>query len=81
LAMPSIPSWQKLNFTMCEMNPSSLEIDVSAVHRQKDIYKLFGSELDEDEGSPSTIENIFCARQLVTNRLNDIYIIKYQVVK
>ena len=43
------------------MNPSSLDNDFSAVQRQKDMYKLFGSELIDDEGSPSTIENIlFC---------------------
>jgi hypothetical protein len=31
------------------------------VQRQKDMYKMFGSELTEDEGSPSTIDkNIFC---------------------
>jgi hypothetical protein len=55
------------------MNPSSLDIDLSAVQRKKDMNrnrhgdelgeanKWFGSELTEDEGSPSTIENIiFC---------------------
>jgi hypothetical protein len=45
------------------MNPSSLGIDVSAVQRQKNKYKWFGSEQSEDEGSPSTIENIISARQ------------------
>jgi hypothetical protein len=43
------------------MNPSSLDIDLSAVQRQKDMYKWSGSELIDDEGSPSTIENVlFC---------------------
>ena len=50
------------------MNPSSLDIGLwlrrakgSAVQSQKDMYKMFGSELIEDEGSPSTIEDIiFC---------------------
>ena len=43
------------------MNPSSLGIDILTVQSQKDMYKLYGSELTEDEGSPSTIENIlFC---------------------
>jgi hypothetical protein len=43
------------------MNPSSLEINISAVQRQKDMYKYAGSALFDDEGSPSTIENIiFC---------------------
>ena len=43
------------------MNPSSLGIDISTVQRQKDMYKLSGSELFDDEGSLSTIENIlFC---------------------
>jgi hypothetical protein len=39
------------------MNPSSLDIDLwlrrakgSAVQRQKDMYKWFGSELIDDEG-------------------------------
>jgi hypothetical protein len=46
---------------MNQMNHSSLDIDLSAVQRHKDMYKLFGSELYYDEGSPSTIENIiFC---------------------
>jgi hypothetical protein len=35
------------------MNPSSLNIDFSAVQRHKDMYKLFGSELYYDEGSPN----------------------------
>ena len=48
------------------MNPSSLGIDISAVQRQKDMYKLSGSELFDDEGSPSTIENIYGVRQPVT---------------
>ncbi len=47
------------------MNPSSLGIDISAVQRQKDMYKWFDSELTDDEGSPSTIENIISARQQV----------------
>jgi hypothetical protein len=55
------------------MNPSSLEIDLSAVQSQKDMNrnrlgdelgetnKWFRSMLVDDEGSPSTIENIlFC---------------------
>jgi hypothetical protein len=43
------------------MNPSSLDIDLSAVQSQKDMYKWFRSMLVDDEGSPSTIENIlFC---------------------
>ena len=63
------------------MNPSSLNIDFSAVQRQKYMYKLFGSELTKDEGSPSTFENIISARQLVTFSLNDIYIIIYQLFK
>jgi len=32
------------------MNPSSLGIDLSSVQRQKEMYKLFGSELYNDEG-------------------------------
>jgi hypothetical protein len=49
------------NSDFSAMNPSSLDIFLSAVQRQKDMYKLYGSELTEDEGSPSTIENIiFC---------------------
>ena len=35
------------------MNPSSLDIDLSVVQRQKDMYKWFDSELTEDEGSPN----------------------------
>jgi hypothetical protein len=43
------------------MNPSSLNIVFSAEQSQKDMHKLYGSMLIEDEGSPSTIENIvFC---------------------
>ncbi len=43
------------------MNPSSLGKDFSAEQRQKDMYKSSGSELFDDEGSPSTVENfIFC---------------------
>jgi hypothetical protein len=49
------------------MNPSSLNVDFSAVQSQKDMYKLSGSELIDDEGSPSTIENFTYARQLVTS--------------
>ncbi len=63
------------------MNPSSLIIDFSAVQRQKDMHKWFDSELTEDEGSPSTIENIISARQQVTSCYNDIYIIIYQLIK
>jgi hypothetical protein len=37
------------------MNPSSLSKDVSAVQRQKDMYKLFGSTLFVDEGSPNLL--------------------------
>jgi hypothetical protein len=33
------------------MNPSSLGIDSSAVQRQKDMNKLYGSELTKDQGS------------------------------
>ncbi len=39
------------------MNPSSLEIDILAVQRQKDMYKLFDSELFDDEGC--SYRNIF----------------------
>lgn len=35
----------------CLMNPSSSNLDFSVVQRQKDIYKLFSSELLDDEGS------------------------------
>ena len=49
------------------MNPSSLDIDLSAVQRQKDMYKYFGSMLIDDEGSPSTLENVISARQQVTS--------------
>jgi hypothetical protein len=38
------------------MNPSSLDIDLSAVQRQKDMYKWFDSELTEDEGSHAVAE-------------------------
>jgi len=48
------------------MNPSSLSKDVSAVQRQKEMYKWFGSELIKDEGSPSTFDIIISARQQVT---------------
>ena len=44
------------------MNPSSLDIDIwlrrakgSAEQSQKDMYKLFGSELYYDEGSPNLL--------------------------
>jgi hypothetical protein len=37
------------------MNPSSLENDFSAVQSQKDMYKLFASELYYDEGSPNLL--------------------------
>jgi hypothetical protein len=44
------------------MNPSSLDIDLwlrrakgSAVQRQKDRYKLSGSTLFDDEGSPNLL--------------------------
>jgi hypothetical protein len=37
------------------MNPSLLEIYISAKHRQKDINKLFGSMLFDDEGSPNLL--------------------------
>jgi hypothetical protein len=37
------------------MNPSSLSKDVSAVQRQKEMYKLYGSELTKDEGSPNLL--------------------------
>ncbi len=37
------------------MNPSSLDIDFSAVQRQKDMYKCAGSELFDDEGSPNLL--------------------------
>ncbi len=63
------------------MNPSSFEIDFSTVQSQKEMYKLFDSILTKDEGSPSTIENIISARQLVTGSSNDYYIIIYQCVK
>jgi hypothetical protein len=48
------------------MNPSSLDVDLPVVQRQKNIYKLFVSELYYDEGSPSTVEISFSARQQVT---------------
>jgi hypothetical protein len=37
------------------MNPSSLGIDITAVQRQKDMYKFFGSKLFVDEGSPNLL--------------------------
>jgi hypothetical protein len=37
------------------MNPSSLGIDTSAVQRLKEMYKLSGSYLFEDEGSPNLL--------------------------
>ena len=37
------------------MNPSSLEIDISMVQRQKDMYKCSGSKLFHDEGSPNLL--------------------------
>ena len=49
------------------MNPSSLNIDFSAVQIQKDMYKMFGSEPLADEGSPSTIENILFCEATVTS--------------
>lgn len=43
------------------MNPSSFAINISAVQSQMDMYKYAGSELVDDEGSTSTINNIlFC---------------------
>ncbi len=42
-----------LFLTLSLMNPSSLDIDISTVQSQKDMYKGFGSELTEDEGSPN----------------------------
>ena len=59
------------------VNPSSLGIDISVAQRQKEMYKLFGSELFDDEGSPNTFNNFFAVRQLVTCSLNDIYSIIY----
>src|SRR6056297_5815 len=50
-----------------DMNPSSLAIDSSAVQRQKDMYKLYGSELTKDEGSPSTFDIIISVRQQVAS--------------
>ena len=38
-----------------DMNPSSLGIEISVVQSQKDMYKLYGSELTEDEGSPNLL--------------------------
>jgi len=37
------------------MNPSSLDISLSAVQRQKDMYKCFRSMLVDDEGSPNLL--------------------------
>jgi len=37
------------------MNPSSLDISLSAVQRQKDMYKLFASMLFDDEGCSYSI--------------------------
>jgi hypothetical protein len=37
------------------MNPSSLDIDLSAVQRKKNMYNWFDSELTEDEGSPNLL--------------------------
>jgi hypothetical protein len=52
---------QRIALLFAYMNPSSLDIDLSAVQSQKDMYKWFRSMLVDDEGSPSTIENIlFC---------------------
>jgi hypothetical protein len=48
------------------MNPSSLEIDILMAQRQKDMFKCFRGMLFDDEGSPSTVGNIFSARQQVT---------------
>jgi hypothetical protein len=38
------------------MNPSSLDIDSSAVQRHKYMFKMFGSELLADEGSHAVAE-------------------------
>jgi hypothetical protein len=48
------------------MNPSSMGKEITTVQRQKDMYKYFRSMLVDDEGSPSTVENIFSARQQAT---------------
>jgi len=68
------------------MNPSSLGIDNwlrrakgSAVQRQMEMYKYFGSELFDDEGSHAVSVGaraqsklFYAARQQVTCSLNDI---------
>ena len=43
------------------MNPSSLNIILSAVQRQKDMYKYAGSELFDDEGRRALLK-IFLMR-------------------
>jgi hypothetical protein len=43
------------------MNPTALEIKISALQRHKGLYGWIGSMLVDDAGSPGTVENfLFC---------------------